>query len=280
MLSQSNEKNNRHYLLILLVLGACLLTACGRKTVATAGNEFEANQMFDILYSSGFQVEKDRTTGENQVWNIVIDEGWFGGGEAAAAIQVLRDYGLPRQPDSQPKDQGGFGMPTEREEKERQTRELQIQVERQLYTLPDVIRASVIIAQPTNDILSIEKTLPTASVTIVLKETEPKFTTETVQGLVSGAVPNLKPGNVQVAFSKQALREIPIKELQNQRRSNAIFAIGGGIILLLAGALGTVWYITKRRRRIENSEPAQLPEENLDELTEAERLALNAENEE
>lgn len=257
------------------------MTACGRKTVATSDNEFDANRMFDILYSSGFHAEKEKLTGEAPGWNIVIDEGWFGANEASAAIQVLNDYGYPRPPEPKAKEAGGFGMPTEREERERQIRELQLQVERQLYTLPDVIRASVIIAQPTNDILSLDKTPPTASVTLVLKEQEPKFTTETVQGLVSGAVPNLKPANVQVAFSKQALREIPIKELENQRRSNAIFAIGGGIILLLAAVLGGIWYITKRRKQKENAEPEQLTEENkTDELTESERLALNEGNEE
>jgi type III secretory pathway lipoprotein EscJ len=281
MSSQSGKHKNRHYLLIFLILGACLLTACGRKTVATSDNEFDANRMFDILYSSGFHAEKEKLTGEVQGWNIVIDEGWFGANEASAAIQVLNDYGYPRPPEPKAKEAGGFGMPTEREERERQIRELQLQVERQLYTLPDVIRASVIIAQPTNDILSLDKTPPTASVTLVLKEQEPKFTTETVQGLVSGAVPNLKPANVQVAFSKQALREIPIKELENQRRSNAIFAIGGGIILLLAAVLGGIWYITKRRKQKENAEPEQLNEENkTDELTESERLALNEGNEE
>lgn len=281
MISQFGKQNSRHYLLILLVLGVCLLTACGRKTVTTSDNEFDTNRMYDILHSSGFHVEKEKLTGEVQGWNIVIDEGWFGSNEEAAAIQVLNDYGYPRPPEPKPKDQSGFGMPTEREEKERQIRELQLQVERQLYTLPDVIRASVIIAQPTNDILSLDKTPPTASVTLILKEQEPKFTTETVQGLVSGAVPNLKPGNVQVAFSKQALREIPTKELENQRKSNAIFAIGGTIILLLAAALGTIWYITKRRKQRKNAEPEQLTsEEPAEELPEGERLALNGENEE
>lgn len=281
MKTLSEKYKKHHYLLITLVLTVCFLTGCGKKVVATADNEFDANQMFDILYSNGFHVEKEKAAGEVQAWNVVVDEGWFGSGESAVAIQVLRDYGLPRPPDAKPKDQSGFGMPTEREEKERQTRELQIQVERQLYTLPDVIRASVIIAQPTNDILSLEKTPPTAAVTLVLKENEPKFTTETVQNLVSGAVPNLKPANVQVAFSKQSLREIPTKELENQRRSNAIFTIGGVIIALLISVLGIVWYVTKRRNRDAANETNQIDEsENPAELTDEERLALSEGNEE
>lgn len=282
MISQSGKQNRRHYLLILIILGISLLTACGRKTVATADNQADANKMYDILYSYGFRVEKEEVTGETPRWNIVVDEGWFGSNEASVANQALLDYGLPRPPDPKPREQGGsFGIATEREEKERQIRELQIQVERQLYTLPDVIRSTVIIAQPANDPLSIEKTQPTASVTLNIRETEPKFTTETVQALVSGAVPNLKPGNVQVAFSKQTLRPVPMAELEDQRRSRAIFTIGGAVLLLLIGALGTIWYLTKRRKQTANNAPEQLTEEkNPDELPEAERLALNAENEE
>lgn len=281
MNSQFGKQIKCHYLLVLIVLGASLLSACGEKIVASADNQADANKMYDILYSNGFSVQKEEVKGEVPSWNIIIDEGFFGSNYDSAAIQVLLDYGLPRPPDPELKEQGGFKMSTEREEKERQLRELQLQVERQLYTLPDVIRSSVIIAQPANDPLSIEKTLPTASVTLIIKETEPKFTTETVQSLVSGAVPNLKPGNVQVAFSKQALRPVPMAELEDQRRSRAIFTIGGGVLLLLIGSLGTIWYLTKRRKQKSEVEPEQLTEEqNPDELPDAERLALNAENEE
>lgn len=277
------RQSYRRGCLIVFLTGICLLaTGCGEQPVASAASEFEANLMFDILHSSGFRVEKTPPEGEIKVWNITVNEGWFGEGEAAAAIQVLRDYGLPRPPEPEIKSSDSLGIVSDREEKERQRRELQIQLERQLYTLPDVIRASVIIAQPVDDVLSLEKTPPTASVSLVLKETQPKFTIEAVQNLVSGGVPNLKVENVKVAVSQQSLREIPLEKLAAQRRSNAIFAVGTGVVILLAAVLGAVWTIAKRRKENFPDRVEELPEggdESDEELEPIERPQLSAETE-
>lgn len=240
----------RSRLTVFLLIGICLFSACGKKTVATAQNEYEANLMFDILHSNNFHVEKiPSAQSDVKTWEITVDEGWFGDGEAAAAIQVLRDYGLPRPPDPEIKTNDSLGIVSDREEKERQRRDLQLQIERQLYTLPDVIRASVIIAIPSDDVLSLEKTAPSVSVSMVLKETQPKFTIEAVQTLVSADLPNLKPENVKVVITQQALREVPLEKLAAQRRSNQIFFIGSALVILLVGALGAILYLSKRRQK-------------------------------
>jgi type III secretory pathway lipoprotein EscJ len=244
------RNSKRCGLLIVILFCVALLTACGEKPVATTDNEFEANQMFVILNANNFQVVKKAPAGDSKTWSVTVDEGYFGGGEAAAAIQLLHDYGLPRQPETEQKDSGSsLGIVSDREEKEKQKRDLQRQIERQLYTLPDVIITSVIIALPTDDVLSLEKTPPTASVSIVLKETQPKFAITDVQKLVSGAVPNLKEENVKVAVSQQPPSEVPLEKLAAQRRSNIIFVLGIGVIILLGAILAAVWTIAKRRRR-------------------------------
>lgn len=266
--------------LVFIFCAVCVFAGCGKKTVATAGNEFEANQMFDILHSNGFRVEKPRSEGEVKSWDVVIDEGWFGENEAATAIQVLRDYGLPRPPEPEMKNSDSFGIASERAEKEKQKRDLQMQIERQLYNLPDVIRASVIVAQPVEDILSLEKTPPTAAVLLVLKETQPKFTVETVQGQVSSAVPNLKPNNVQVSISQQSLREIPMAKLEDKRRSNAILVVGIGVVALLALALASVLFVSKRRREKIPGDIEQIAEgETINRFESTEKQQLNSENE-
>jgi type III secretory pathway lipoprotein EscJ len=245
---------------LLLAAAVFLFSGCGKQSVANASSEFEANLMFDILHSNGFRVLRAEPTVDAEVktWAITVDEGLFGDGEAATAIQVLRDYGLPRPPEPEIKETDSFGMVSERGEKERQRRDLQMQIERQLYTLPDVIRASVIITQPTDDILTLEKTPPSASVSLVLKETQPKFTIEAVQTLVSASVSaKLKPENVKVIISQQTLREIPLEKLAAQRRSNAIFAGGGGLVLMLALSLGGVLYMSKRRRKTGEDDEAE-----------------------
>ena len=246
----SRYGRRRSRLIVFLLIGICLFSACGKKTVATAANEYEANLMFDILHSNNFHVEKiPSLQSDAKTWEITVDEGWFGDGEAAAAIQVLRDYGLPRPPAPEVKNNDSLGIISDREEKERQRRDLQLQIENQLYTLADVIRASVIIAIPSDDILSLEKTPPSVSVSLVVKENQPKFTIEAVQTLVSADVPNLKPENVKVVITQQALREVPLTKLAAQRRTNQVFIIGGCLVILLISALGVILYLSKRRQK-------------------------------
>lgn len=261
MVNLQNNQWRRYGASFFLLAAISVLTACGEKSIAETDDESEANRMFDILYSNRLHVERKQKSGEKPVWEIIVNEGLFGDGEAAVATQVLNDHGLPRSKDSLLPTTNAYGMESPEEGKKRQNREKEIQIENQLYaTLPGVIRVKVIVAQPVNDILSIEKTPPTASVSIVQTEPEAKFTIENVQSLVSGSVPNLKPENVNVAVSQQILREIPLERLAAQRRSNMIFALGSGLIILLIAALAAVWYAVKRRKKQVESETKQLAE--------------------
>ncbi len=235
--------------------------------------------MFDVLYSSGLHVEKTPRTGEKPGWEIVIDEGWFGGGEAAVATQVLNDYGLPRRKETLPETNSPYGMTSEEEVKKRQNREKEIQIANHLYSLPGVITASVIIALPQNDFLSTQKIAPSASILIVQKEPQPKFTHADVQNLVSSAVPELKPENITVSISEQALREIPLAQLAAQRRSNTIFALGISLIVLLVAALAAVWFTIKRRRRLAEANSRELADDTeFNELETTNQSALKAVN--
>ena len=111
-------------------------------------------------------------------------------------------------------------------------------------------------------------------------ETEAKFTPQIVQGLVAGSIPNLKPENINVAVSQQILREIPLERLAAQRRSNMIFALGSGLIILLIAALAAVWYAVKRRKKQTESETKQLAENSQPTEIEANgQYALNAADE-
>ena len=146
--------------------------------------------------------------------------------------------------------------------------------------MPGVIIAKVTIAQPVNDILSIEKTPPTASVSIVHIEPEAKFAIENVQSVVASGVPNLKPGNVTVVVSPKPLREIPLERLEEQRKRNMNFALGSGLIVLLIAGLAAVWYAVKRRKKQVESELKQIAETSEPAEIEAnEQYALNSADE-
>ncbi len=255
-----NNRRRRFHASIFILLAVGSLAACGEKSIAETDDESEANRMSDILYSNRLHFEKKPKTDEKSGWSIIVDEGWFGEGEAAVAIQILNDHGLPRSKTALPPPTNAYGMESSEEVKKRQNREKEMQIENHLYTLPGVIRVSVIVAQPDNDFMSLEKTPPTATVSIVQTETEQKFATSTVQTLVAGSVSNLKPENVSVGVSQQILREIPVERLNAQRRSNMIFALGGALLVLLVAALGAIWYAVRRRRRKAETENTQFPE--------------------
>lgn len=269
-----NAQPRRLLRLLIFLFATSLFTACGEKSVASTENEFEANTMFDILFSSGLNVEKVAKQGEKPGWEIVIDEGWFGEGEAAAAMQVLNDHGLPRVREPLPAAAGPYGVTSPEEVKKRQNREKEIQLEDHLYSLPGVTGVNVVIAQPANDILSLDKTPPTASVLVVQKEMPPKFTHADVQTYVSGSVPNLKPENVRVTVTYQPLREVPLERLRNQQRTRTIVAVSIALILLLGAALLVIRFLLKRRRRATGSTLPQLPGDDSPEIEGAEQFAL------
>ncbi len=271
------NSERRVCLTIFLSAAIFLLAACGEKTIATTDNEFEANRMFDILYSNELPVEKIPQPGEKKGWEIVIDEGWFGAEEASVATQVLNDYGLPRPKETLPETTNPYGMPSEQEMKKRQNREKEIQIEQHLYDLPGVTKVGVLIGQPDNDALSAlsgNKPLPTASVLIVQKEQPAKFTDDDVRSQVSGTVNDLKPENIHITTTYQPLREVPLERLAAQRRSNKIYALGGGLIVILLSALGVIWYALKRRGKHVGELDAGRFDDALPELSDINRPAL------
>ncbi len=256
---------------IFLFALIALLTACGDQPVASTDNETEANIMFDLLNTKGLHVKKEAQTGEKKGWQILVDEGLFGENEQAVATQVLNDYGLPRPKEVLTETTNPYGMTSPEEAKKRQNREKEIQINNHLYNLTGVTTASVIIAQPDNDVFSLQKTPPTASVVIVQNEPQPKFTIEDVQRIVSTTVPELKPENITVAVTQQIPREVPLAQLEARRRTNKIFAGGIALIVLLAGTLAAVWFTSRRRKRLSANKISQLPA-----YEETEQLAENA----
>lgn len=233
----------------LCALTALLLlaSACGRSPVTTAATEADAIEMLDVLGESGVEAEK-RAAGEGEArrWEIVVDEGMFGGGQAAAAIQVLRDHGLPRPEDPVTED-GGL-IPSDRAEKNREQRKLRTDIERQLRALPGVTRAIVTVVMPQDPSLELNPYPATASVLVTYKDERPRFSDEQVQQMVARSVPNLKPSDVSVTLAQQALRPVPQRELGARRRNNILVALGVGLLVLLSSLLAVLLLQTRRQR--------------------------------
>lgn len=236
----------------LLAALLALASGCGAKPVTSVATEADAIEILDVLGQSGLDAEK-REVGEGEArrWEIVVGEDFFGGGNSALAVQVLRDHGLPR-PEEPLVEEGGL-IPSERAEKLREQRRIRADIERQLRALPGVTLALVTVVMPQDPTLELNPYPATASVVINYKDERPAFSEQQVQNLVAKGVPNLKPSDVSVTMSQQAPRPVPERELAARRRNNILLAAGVGLFLIL-GSLLVVLYLRTRRQRAELDE--------------------------
>lgn len=235
--------------LALCAVAALALTtaACGERAVTSVPTEPDAIEILDVLGQSGIEAEM-RAVGEaeSRRWEIVVDEGMFGGGEAALAVQVMRDHGLPRPEESDGGD-GGL-IPSERAEKLREQRRIRGDIERQLRALPGVTLALVTIVLPQDPTLELNPYPATASVVINYQGQAPSFSEQQIQNLVAKGVPNLKPQDVSVTMSPQNPRPVPRAELSARRRNSILLAIGLGLATLLCFFLALLLLRSRRQR--------------------------------
>jgi type III secretion protein J len=220
--------------------------ACGEKAVTSVPTEPDAIEILDVLGQNGLEAEK-RAIGEGETrrWEIVVDEGMFGGGEAALAVQVMRDHGLPRP--EEPVEDSGL-IPSERAEKLREQRRIRGDIERQLRALPGVTLALVTVVLPQDPTLELNPYPATASVVINYQGQSPAFNEQQIQNLVSKGVPNLKPQDVSVTMSAQNPRPVPQGELSARRRNSIMLAIGLGFVTLLCFFLALLLLRSRRQR--------------------------------
>lgn len=242
----------------LLVLSLCsaLTLACGAKEVATAPNEQEALQMMDVLHENGFEVSKEEFgEGTNMRYRVLVDQDFFDGDDnVLLATQVLRDHNLPRPVtdlESLTKNQGF--ITAESAQAAQRLKERETEIERQLYTLPNVISADVNIVLGENSSFNFKPYPASASVAIVHKEPKFALNIEQVQMMVAGSVPDLQAGKVAVALTQKEMRPLPRTTADARRRTNLIYAFGVGLVLVL-GALLLVFYLQTRRQRAQIDE--------------------------
>lgn len=256
---QSFRRAERAFALSGLVCLLLTASACGERAVTSVPTEPDAIEILDVLGQSGIEAEmRAAGEGETRRWEIVVDEGMFGGGEAALAVQVMRDHGLPRPEESDAGD-GGL-IPSERAEKLREQRRIRGDIERQLRALPGVTLALVTVVLPQDPTLELNPYPATASVVINYQGQTPTFSEQQVQNLVAKGVPNLKPQDVSVTMSPQNPRPVPRAELSARRRNSILLAIGLGLATLLCFFLALL-LLRSRRQRAETRESAESPDD-------------------
>lgn len=234
--------------LCALVAASLLTAACGRTPIATVSTETEAIEIIDVLRESGFEeMEKHEVgEGEQRRWTVELDEGFFGGGESALALQRLRDYGLPRQAE-EPIPEGGF-VTSEAVQKAQERRRIRGDIERQLRALPGVTVALVTVVMPQDPTLELNPYPASASVVVVHKEQAAPFTEQQIQNLVAKGVPKLKPEDVSVTISQQQPRPIPRREMNARRLNNLLLFVCAVVIVGLIVVAAALLVQTRRQR--------------------------------
>lgn len=236
--------------LVIISTLASLTLACGAKEVTTAKTEQEALQMMDVLHENGFEVSKVKV-GEAATteYQIKVAQDLFGDDNVLMATRVLRDNGYPR-----PASVGGEGayqnqgfVSAESAQAAQRLKERETEIERQLYTLPNVVSADVNIVLAEPDALNFKPTAASASVVVVHKEPKFALPTEQIQEMVSKSVPNLQAANVSVALTAKESRPLPRTSAEVRRRNNLLLAAGVGFILVL-GAISLIFFLQTRRR--------------------------------
>ena len=250
--NRSNEPRaagRRALLLLLLIALTGLMSACGEKSVAKVSTESEAIEIIDVLRENALEVSKEEVgEGATAKWSVVVNEGWFGGGEVARATQVLRYYGLPRADDQSLKDEDSGVFPSPSVENAKRLKEREMDMERKLRMLPSVARVNVSIVLPEDDAIKIDPYPATASVWIVHKDPKPAFNGEQVQHQVAGGVPGLKPERVTVSMLYEPPPPIPQRDLNLRRRNNIILAVGIGLVTVLCFLVGVLLLQIRRQR--------------------------------
>jgi len=270
------SKTMRRAAALCALVAACLLSAaCGRTPIATVSTESEAIEIMDVLRESGFEdLEKHEVgEGEQRRWAVELDEGLFGGGDSALALQRLRDYGLPRQEEA-PIPEGGF-VTSEAVQKAQERRRIRADIERQLRALPGVTVALVTVVMPQDPTLELNPYPASASVVVVHKEQSAPFTEQQIQNLVSKGVPKLKPEDVSVTISQQQPRPIPRREM-NARRLNNLLLFVCAVVIAGLGVLVAALLVQTRRQRARLAELNAVPEDEEAGTSNAEPAATTA----
>lgn len=259
----SNSKFHFRILTIFILFLSIVFTSACKKSedLITVATEPEANEIVSILEENKIEAHKEAVGEErDRKWKIIVTESSFSSGKAIQARQLLQDNGLPHpigiglgeEPAS------GLGLSPMGEENKK-TKQLEVEVERQLRVIPGVVRVDVNLVLPQEDTLKLTPYPARASVLIVHRNKETLFTTAQVQGLVSGSVPNLLPENVTVGTYYQAPRVLPPVESVNPRTYKIIIIAAVFVLVLITLIL--VLFFAKRKQNKSQSTSTELATE-------------------
>ena len=261
---------------LLLFFGA----ACSKSSVVTVSTEVEANEIIDVLKNNGFNSEKNQIKeGTKTSWQIQLNQSFTEDEDGVTtAIQILRDYGLPRP--EPPEMEENALVPSEPMQKMKQQYRTKVAIEQQLRAFPAVTAAFVNLVMPEDPSLRLQPLPAKASVYIRCATPTPQFTENAVQNIVSGAIPGLKPEDVSVVIGTYTPRRPQERKGETASSGRLIIAgVSGALVIILFFGLVLWLNSTRAKRAAELLSAANVETEHNTALATRDGLAVEANSE-
>jgi len=232
--------------LLMLIAGGC-----ANRELASGLNEQDAQEIVVVLKQNGIDAVAARETGGDRdaaaTWTV---NSRGNSQEKVLAWRILQENGLPRQKVKGLEEvfSSGGMIPTANEEKARLLLALSGEMTRMLKSIQGIVDARVQVVLPENSPLldRAQWSLPTASVLIKYRGSQPPLTQEEVKSLVARGIEALQPDNVAVVFKRtepvQAPPRSPTWYLSDP------YVVVASLGLMLIASLGSLLLVLRGRK--------------------------------
>lgn len=228
---------------------------CGDSNLYTVKNEYEANQILDVLWSHNIPAYKENSKIDDiSSWMIKVPEA-----DLQGANQLMQDYCLGKP---LPEDIHGSSIGSVEEiEKQREAQRKKLEIISSLRQLPGATCVDAIFVFPEKSNFKLQSNPASASVFIQFSSEEHVKNSEKIAHFVSKSIPNLSPENVEVTTVIKRPRELPLHK--NTYKITKIIVSTGLSLLIVAVILVVV--LIRKRLGIGADKPAEsLTAQNLD----------------
>lgn len=248
-LATGGGKSGGIFKLIIVLLLALMLAACGKEELHGDLVENQANDMTSVLLNAGIDAEKK--PGEKGKFAVYVNQSDF-----ARAVEILRANGLPREEYASlcTVFQKGTYNSSKEEEHARFICALQQELTNTISQIDGVVEARVHLNIPMKDTLMQDTTPPSAS---VLVKYRPGFDlsskTGQIKTLVQNGVAGLAPDNISVMMERSRSIPMPKKSFYQDGLITLLMTLAGLIAAVAIGIAGYRWW---RSRPVKSSMPA------------------------
>lgn len=237
------QKTDIKTVLIIFCLAiAIFMSGCSTKEVQTVKNEYNANQIIDVLNDYDIQAVKiEKGEGERREYQLSI---YGSEADVTQAIKIIQYHCLAK-PEPAKIEGGGFITSLETEKEQARLRN-KLAIENLLRQVTGVVCVDVVFVNPEDKSMSLDPYKASATVQISFDPEKFQSNKEEIIEAVSKGVQGLSPENVAVILTPKPPRQVKdVKSGYNFTRIAMITGIGLATII----AFFTIVFLLQNKRR-------------------------------